>query len=128
MITGIPFLKTHVKLLVNATYEIDGLQFNGLSQGAAYGDDLQTATNYPLVRATQLFGGGNTVYFKTHDHSTMGVATGSTPVSTMFDIPNATVPGLYSLVVVANGIPSQPKTVDIGCSLSTAVDAHACTN
>jgi hypothetical protein len=128
VITGIPFLKNHAKLLVNATYEIDGLQFNGLSQGAAYGDDLQTATNYPLVRATQLFGGGNTIYFKTHDHSTMAVATGSTPVSTMFDIPNATVPGFYSLVVVANGIPSQPKTVVIGCSLSTAVDVHACTN
>ena len=126
VITGIPFLTTHGKLVVNGTYEIDGLQFNGLSQGAAYGDDLQTATNYPLVRATQLFGGGNTVYWKTHDHSTMAVATGNTPVSTMFDVPLAAVPGLYSLVVVANGIPSKPKIVSVGCTQGTAAQTTAC--
>jgi len=27
-------------------YPISGLQFNGLSQAVAYGDDSQTATNY----------------------------------------------------------------------------------
>ncbi len=26
-----------------------GTQFNGISQGASYGDDAQSATNYPLV-------------------------------------------------------------------------------
>jgi hypothetical protein len=33
-----------------SNYLITGMQFNGLTQGAAYGDDFQDATNYPLVR------------------------------------------------------------------------------
>jgi hypothetical protein len=32
------------------SYQIDGIGFNGVSQGAAYGDDVQAATNFPLVR------------------------------------------------------------------------------
>ena len=129
VITGIPHLNTHATLPMGGTYKIDGFQFNGLSQGAAYGDDLQTATNYPLVRATQLFGARNTVYFKTHDHSTMAVATGGPPdglpVYTSFDIPPATPPGLYSLVVVANGIPSLPRTVHVACSGQSASGSSA---
>ena len=35
-----------------STYKISGTQFNGLSQAAAFGDEYQTATNYPLVRIT----------------------------------------------------------------------------
>jgi hypothetical protein len=31
------------------TYKISGKQFNGLSQAAAFGDEFETATNYPLV-------------------------------------------------------------------------------
>src|SRR5215467_16022058 len=34
------------------SYVISGHLFNGMSQGAAYGDDQQSATNYPLVRIT----------------------------------------------------------------------------
>src|SRR5438270_4716781 len=33
-----------------ANYSISGTQFHGLTQATAYGDDLQNATNYPLVR------------------------------------------------------------------------------
>ena len=32
------------------TYFVSGTQFNGLSHGAAYGDDYQSDTNFPLVR------------------------------------------------------------------------------
>ena len=32
------------------SYLVSGTQLNGLSQGAAYGDDVQGATNYPLVQ------------------------------------------------------------------------------
>jgi hypothetical protein len=91
---------------------IKGTQFNGLSQGAMYGDDAQMATNYPLVRITNN-SSGDVVYCKTHNHSTMGVATGSTIVSTEFDIPSTIQTGASELVVVANGIPSQPVNVTI---------------
>lgn len=91
---------------------IQGTQFNGLSQGAAYGDDAQMATNYPLVRivnkATK-----HVFYARTHDHSTMGVATGSIVVSTSFDVPAAAETGPSIVVVVANGIASKGKLVTL---------------
>jgi len=86
-------------------YLISGTQFNGLTQGAAYGDDFQDATNYPMVRIVNN-STGHVFYCKTHNHSSMGVATGSTPVSTMFDVPANVETGASKLFVVANGIPS----------------------
>jgi hypothetical protein len=91
---------------------IEGTQFNGLSQGGMYGDDAQMATNYPLVRienkATR-----HIFYARTHGHSTMGVATGSTIVSTTFDVPADIETGASAIFVVANGIPSAAKPVTI---------------
>src|SRR4029077_2018352 len=39
------------------SYTISGFLFNGMSQGSAFGDDYQSATNYPLVRITDLITG-----------------------------------------------------------------------
>jgi hypothetical protein len=95
-----------------STYKISGTQFNGLSQAAAFGDEYQTATNYPLVRITNN-STGHVFYAKTHDHSTMAVATGSKTVSTNFDVPAGMETGASSLVVVANGIPSLPVSITV---------------
>ena len=86
------------------SYVVSGHLFNGLSQGAAYGDDAQSATNYPLVRITNL-GTGHVFYSRTHDHSSMAVAFVGL-VSTHFDVPFDQETGPSTLVVVANGIPS----------------------
>ncbi len=94
------------------TYQIAGTQFNGLSQGSAYGDESQNATNYPLVRITNL-ATGHVFYARTHDHSTMGVATGAATVTTNFDVPAGTESGPSTLQVVANGIPSAAMRVDV---------------
>ena len=95
-----------------STYEILGTQFNGLSQANALGDEYQSPTNYPLVRITNV-GTGHVIYARTHDHSTMGVATGAATVSTNFDVPAGAERGASSLVVVANGIPSAPVSVEV---------------
>jgi hypothetical protein len=95
-----------------STYQISGTQFNGLSQANSFGDEYQTATNYPLVRITNS-GTGHVFYARTHDHSTMGVATGSETVSTNFDVPKTMETGASTLVVVANGIPSTPVSVTV---------------
>jgi hypothetical protein len=95
-----------------STYKISGTQFNGLSQAAAFGDEFETATNYPLVRITNN-STGHVFYAKTHNHSTMGVATGAAIVSTNFDVPATMETGASSLVVVANGIPSAPVSITI---------------
>lgn len=95
-----------------STYKISGAQFNGLSQAAAFGDEFETATNYPLVRITNT-GTGHVFYARTHNHSTMAVATGSAIVSTNFDVPAAMETGASTLEVVANGIPSVPVSVTV---------------
>ena len=74
-------------LTTGSTFTISGTQFNGLSQANAYGDDFQDATNYPLVQIMNN-ATGHVFYAKTHDHSTMAIATGSTVVSTSFDVPS----------------------------------------
>ncbi|HEY3973409.1 MAG TPA: hypothetical protein VGM18_10415 [Candidatus Sulfotelmatobacter sp.] len=95
-----------------STYKISGTQFNGLSQAAAFGDEYETATNYPLVRITNN-STGHVFYAKTHNHSTMAVATGSAIVSTNIDVPATMETGASSLEVVANGIPSVPVSVTV---------------
>jgi hypothetical protein len=95
-----------------STYVISGTQFNGLSQAAAFGDEYETATNYPLVRITNN-STGHVFYARTHDHSTMGVATGSATVSTSFDVPSTMETGASSLAVVANGIPSAAVSITV---------------
>jgi hypothetical protein len=42
------------------------------------------------------------------------VATGATPVTTMFDVPTGAETGASTLVVVANGIASAPVNVTVG--------------
>lgn len=95
-----------------STFQIKGTQFNGLSGGSDYGDDALSATNYPLVRITNT-ATQHVFYARTHDHSTMGVATGTAVVSTMFDVPAAAETGASTIEVVANGIPSRPRAVTI---------------
>jgi len=94
-------------------YTISGTQFNGLSQTNAYGDDWTNATNYPIVRITNN-ATGHVFYCRTHDHSTMGVATGAATVSTHFTVPAGIESGDSTIVVVANGIPSASQPIFVG--------------
>jgi len=109
-----PTITTVAATLTHGTNNnlITGTQFNGLSQCAAYGDDNQSATNWPLVRITNV-GTGAVVYARTHTFSTMGVATGSKSVSARFDVPATITLGASTLEGVANGIPSAAVAVVI---------------
>jgi hypothetical protein len=113
-------------LTPGTTVNISGTQFNGLSQAVAYGDDSQTPTNYPLVRITNNQS-SHVRYCRTFNHSTvdssgntipsMGVATGNAVITTSVDIPADLEVGDSSLVVVANGIPSQPVSVTVSLDI-----------
>ena len=94
------------------SYSLTGTQLNGLSEAASYGDELESPTNYPLVRIKNV-ATGHVFYARTHGFS-IGVATGSTPVTTMFDVPAAAETGASTLVVVANGIASAAVNVTVG--------------
>jgi hypothetical protein len=99
-------------LLLGGTYTATGTQFNGATQSSFLGDDFQDATNYPLVRITNNQT-GNVFYAKTHNPSTMGVATGNLVTTTLFDVPSSAETGLSTLVVVTNGIPSNALNVTV---------------
>ena len=104
------YLKS-LALIRGHTYVMIGTKLNGLSQATAYGDDLQNATNYPIVRLTNV-ATGHVFYCRTHGHSTMAVGyTG--PVKTNVDIPADMETGPSYLEVVANGIPSERYTIQI---------------
>lgn len=90
----------------DGTFLLTGTQLNGISEGAAYGDDAEMSSNYPLVRLTDA--DGLVYYARTFNWSNTGVATGSLSVSTYFTLPTGINPGDYSLQVVANGIASDP--------------------
>jgi hypothetical protein len=106
-ITSVPATLTR-----GTTVQISGTQFNGLSVGSDYGDDCTNATNYPIVRITNQTT-RHVFYARTHDHSTMAIATGTAIVSTMVDIPANTETGTSRIEVVANGIASKAKRVTI---------------
>jgi len=52
-------------------------------------------------------------YARTHDHSTMGVQTGSTTVYTFFDVPATIDKGAGTIQVIANGIASLPVAISV---------------
>lgn len=109
-----------------STYKITGTKFNGISEGACYGDDWQMATNYPIIR---LSSGSNVYYVRTSNWNSTGVMRGAAADTTTFTVP-ATIPnGTYNLVVTANGIASDPVsfTVTTTASLtSTLTPAAIC--
>ena len=85
-------------------YKVTGTLFNGISEGASYGDDWQMATNYPIVRLTS---GTNVYYCRSTNWNRVGaVMTGTAPDTAQFTLPAGLPAGTYSLQVIANGIPS----------------------
>src|ERR1017187_8435414 len=87
----------------NGSYHLTGTGLNGISEGAAFGDDNQMDSNYPLVRFTD--GSGNVHYGRTYNWNSTGVMRGTNIVRTEFTLPPNLPAGSY-LEVVANGIAS----------------------
>jgi len=93
------------------TATLSGLQLAGVDQGAAYGDDVQDHTNFPLVRITDTKTGVVT-YARTSNWTSASVAPGMSS-STEFTVAKTTPAGPSTLTVVANGIASAPVPVTI---------------
>ena len=101
-------------LLSGGTFTLSGTQLNGLSQGAAYGDDAQAATNYPIVKIVNS-ATGHVVFGRSFNFSKMTVAPGAAG-SASFTMPENVEPGPSSLYAIANGIASSPVSLDLGRS------------
>jgi len=113
---GIPLAQG--KPIINAivpnadgSYHLTGYGLNGISAGAAYGDDAQMDSNFPLVRMTNSV--GQVDYARTFGWTSTGVMTSNQVVSTEFALPASLPPGTYSLVAVANGNASDPVAFTI---------------
>ena len=91
----------------DGSYYLVGTGLNGVTEGAKFGDDAQMASNYPLVRMTN-DASGKVYYARTYNWSSTAIQTGSSPESTDFRLPTDLPHGSYSLVVLANGIASDP--------------------
>jgi hypothetical protein len=85
----------------NSTIKVSGYQLCGLSECYSFGDDIQQAENYPLVRL--ISGDGSTfTYCRTHDVSTRSIARGQFS-TVQLDIPGTIAPDWYYIQAVAMG-------------------------
>ena len=97
------------------TYSLSGTQLSGLSQGAAYGDDVQGATNYPMVQITNSIS-NHVFYATTSNYSTFSIAPGQSG-TTSFALPAEVEQGPSTLSVVTNGVASSSVAINIQRSL-----------
>jgi hypothetical protein len=100
------------------TFLATGTQFNGISEGATYGDDWQMNSNYPLVR---LVSGTNVYYARTSNWNSTGVMRGSALDNVTFALPAGMPAVTYSLYVVVNGIESLPFQFSLACSSNITI-------
>jgi hypothetical protein len=95
----------------DGSFLLTGTLLSGISEGAAYGDDAEMASNYPIVRLT---GTGNRVFYaRTYGWPSDALATGSTPESTDFTLPPGLPAGSYSVSVVVNGSASAAVSLTV---------------
>ncbi len=103
VITGVTYTGSGV-------FTLAGTKLNGQSAGAAYGDDAQMDSNYPIVRLTSST--GKVFYAKSTNWSSVNVGDTS-PQTVNFTLNPAITPGTYSVIVSGAGIQSAPQFVTI---------------
>lgn len=99
-------------LAAGATYALSGTQLNGLSEGAAFGDDYQMSTDYPLVQITDNVT-GTVTYARTSGMTNRSIAPGAVSC-TSFALPAGIPRDPSELRVIVNGIASTPVSVTVG--------------
>ena len=93
------------------SFSVSGKQLSGLTQGATFGDEFESATNYPLVRVVNN-SSHHVFYATTSNFSTTSIAP-MVPSTFDFTIGSNFENGASKMYVVANGIASAPVDVTI---------------
>jgi hypothetical protein len=91
----------------DGSFHLVGTGLNGISEGAAFGDDAQMHNNFPIVQFYDN-GNGHADYGRTYNWSSTGVQTGNKIVSTEFTTSPGLLPQSYSLTVSGAGLISDP--------------------
>jgi hypothetical protein len=102
---------TKVSYLGDRKFRLRGFQLDGQSAGAAYGDDDQMDSNYPIIRMVNP--SGNVFYARTSDWSKIAVGGGARRETVDFTLSPGVTPGDYSLIVSGAGISSYPTRIHI---------------
>jgi hypothetical protein len=92
-------------------FRLTGFQLDGQSAGAAYGDDDQMDSNYPIIRMVN--SSGNVFYARTFNWSKIAVGDGAGRETVDFTLNPAVTPGDYALIVSGAGISSFPAFIHI---------------
>ena len=95
---------------------LTGIRFNGMGEGAQFGDEGENDTNYPIVRLTSTTT-GRVYYGRSYNWNSTGVQRGNLPDTTYFTPPAGLPAGNYALAVSANGIISDPVTITLPCAV-----------
>ena len=82
-----------------------GTLFNGISEGASYGDDWQMNTNYPIIR---LRSGSDVYYLRSYNWNSTGVQRWNLSDTAFFALPKGLPLSSFEIEVVANGNSSDP--------------------
>ena len=91
-------------------FKLSGKRLNGQSAGSAYGDDVQTDENYPIVRLAD--NNGVVSYAKTSGWDPTRVGDGAVTVNFTLN-PKLTTPGDYTLYASGAGLNSAGFAITI---------------
>ena len=103
----------------DGVFVLTGKRLNGPSDGSAYGDDVQSNENYPIVRLLAL--DGDVYYCRTMNWSSVSVGNGVHRESVEFTLNPSVTPGLYLLVVSGSGVSSFPVLLRV---TEREIDGH----
>ena len=122
---GQPVIDQVNKLTCN-TFMAVGHQFNGISEGSAFGDENENDTNYPIFRFKSA--SGRIYYARSYNWNSTAVQRGLTKNDTAyFEIPTTMANGSYYMFAVANGIESDSILfVDSVASLNSPLTNSVC--
>jgi hypothetical protein len=113
---GKPVIKSVTKN-ADGSYHVTGTLLDGISEGAAFGDDWQNSTCRPIAHITN--SAGNIFYCRTYNWSSTGVMTGTNILTTEMTVPAGITNGTYPLVISANGISSDAFNFTVGNTVNT---------
>ncbi len=103
---------TSVAANVGGVYTLTGTQLSGQNADAAFGDDLEADENFPVI--SLVAPNGNIYYALTYNWSSTSVGISTTLETVNFTLPASIPEGVYSLIVSAAGISSNPYSFTLG--------------
>ncbi len=104
-------LVTNVSYVGDGQFRLAGFQLDGQSAGAAYGDDDQMDSNYPIIRMVNF--NGDVFYARSFDWSKIAVGDGAGYETVNFTLNPAITAGDYALIVSGAGLSSFPTFIHI---------------